>query len=214
MGSPEDETDRRDNEHQHQVTMSKAFYMQTTEVTQAQFERVLERNPSRIKGKQLPVAQVSWEDAVEFCQKLSELPEEKAAGYRYRLSTEAEWEYACRAGTTTSFSFGDDESELRGYGWYKGNSRNMTHPVGEKKPNPWGLYDMHGNVWEWCQDRSGEYSSRDVTDPRGPSSGSSRVARGGCRNDDARLSRSAFRLSNPANNHSNINGIRVVCELD
>jgi len=118
---------------------------------------------------------VSWEDAVEFCRKLSELPAERAAGFAYRLPTEAEWEYACRAGTTTAYSFGDDSAELGEYAWYAENSGGRTQPVGQKKPNPWGLYDMHGNVWEWCQDWHAAYPTGSVTDPTGPSSGSFRV---------------------------------------
>jgi formylglycine-generating enzyme required for sulfatase activity len=122
---------------------------------------------------------VSWDDAVEFCRKLSELPGEKSTGYVYRLPTEAEWEYACRAGTTTEYSFGDSKSELGDYAWYDKNSGKTTHPVGGKKPNAWGLYDMHGNVFEWCHDWYGDYPSGSVTDPTGAASGSYRVARGG-----------------------------------
>jgi formylglycine-generating enzyme required for sulfatase activity len=136
---------------------------------------------------------VSWDDAVEFCRKLSALPAEKAAGYVYRLPTEAEWEYACRAGTRTKYSFGDDESELGDYAWHASNSGNTTHPVGGKKPNPCGLYDMHGNVWEWCQDWHGDYPSGAVTDPTGPSSGSYRVLRGGSWNYFSEDCRSAYR---------------------
>jgi formylglycine-generating enzyme required for sulfatase activity len=128
------------------------------------------------------VEQVSWNEAVSYSAKLT--GKEKAAGrlpvgYEYRLPTEAEWEYACRAGTTTLFSFGDDESKLGEYGWYGSNSGNTTHPVGEKKPNGWGLYDVHGNVFEWCQDWYGNYPGGSVTDPQGPATGSSRVVRGG-----------------------------------
>ena len=120
-----------------------------------------------------------WYDAVEFCRKLSDLPAEKSAGHVYRLPTEAEWKYACRAGTTTKYSFGDRASELGDYAWYRDNSGKTTHPVGGKKPNPWGLYDMHGNVWEWCQDWYGDYPSGAVTDPTGPASGDRRVLHGG-----------------------------------
>lgn len=164
-----------------EVTLSKSFSLGIHEVTQSQYERVMGNNPSGFKGANNPVEQVSWEDAVEFCRKLSELPAEKAAGRVYRLPTEAEWEYACRAGTTTKYSFGDDDSELGNYAWFKGNSGNTSHPVGGKKPNAWGLYDMHGNVWEWCQDWYGDYPSGTVTDPMGATSGSYRVNRGGRR---------------------------------
>ena len=163
----------------HPVTLTKPFHLGAFEVTQEQYEKVMGKNPSRFKGTNNPVEKVSWDDAAEFCRRLSELPEEKAAGHVYRLPTEAEWEYACRAGTTTAYSFGDDESQLGQYAWFGKNSGYATHPVGEKKPNPWGLYDMHGNVWEWCQDWYDDYPSEPVTDPTGPTTGSARVFRGG-----------------------------------
>jgi formylglycine-generating enzyme required for sulfatase activity len=163
----------------HKVTLTKPFELGVYEVTQQQYVQVMGTNPSKFKGPQNPVEQVTWDDAVEFCRKLSSLPEEKAAGYVYRLPTEAEWEYACRAGTKTKYSFGDSESELGDYGWYDKNSGGTPHPVGSKKPNAWGLYDMHGNVYEWCQDWYGDYPSGSVTDPTGPASGSDRVIRGG-----------------------------------
>ena len=168
-----------DGEHAHKVTLTQSFHLGQHEVTQEQYEKVMGATPSNFKGPQNPVEKVSWDDAVEFCRKLSELPEEKAAGYVYRLPTEAEWEYACRAGTTTEYSFGDSASELGAYAWYDENSGKTTHPVGGKQANPWGLYDMHGNVWEWCQDWYGDYPSGSVTDPTGAVSGSSRVLRGG-----------------------------------
>jgi formylglycine-generating enzyme required for sulfatase activity len=163
----------------HKVTLTKPFYLGVYQVTQQQYKRVMGSNPSCFKGTKNPVEKVSWKDAVEFCRKLSALPEEKAAGRVYGLPTEAEWEYACRAGTDTEYSFGNDASDLGDYAWVSFNSEKKTHPVGQKLPNPWGLYDMHGNVWEWCQDRYGDYSSGAVTDPQGPKSGSKRVFRGG-----------------------------------
>ncbi|MGZ0173968.1 MAG: formylglycine-generating enzyme family protein [Planctomycetales bacterium] len=169
-----------EGEEAHQVTLTKGFDLGQHEVTQEQYEAVIGTNPSQFKGPQNPVETVSWDDAVAFCRKLSELPAEKSAGYVYRLPTEAEWEYACRAGTKTTYSFGDSDSELGDYGWYDKNSGKTTHPVGGKKPNAWGLYDMHGNVFEWCQDWHGDYRSGSVTDPTGSSSGSYRVIRGGC----------------------------------
>ncbi|MBU6238499.1 MAG: formylglycine-generating enzyme family protein [Planctomycetes bacterium] len=138
-------------------------------------KRVIRKSDSSM----YPVEQVSWEDAVEFCKKLSDLPEEKKAGRVYRLPTESEWEYACRAGTTTGYCSGDDESRLAEYAWFYRNSNNQTHPVGEKKSNPLGLYDMHGNVWEWYSDWYGNYPSVAVADPVGPKEGSDRVYRGG-----------------------------------
>jgi formylglycine-generating enzyme required for sulfatase activity len=172
------------------VTLTKPFKMGVHEVTQAQYEQVMKNNPSSFKGAENPVEQVSWEDAVEFCRKLSELSAEKAAGNVYRLPTEAQWEYACRAGTTTQFSFGDDESDLGDYAWYRENSASKAHPVGGKQPNAWGLYDMHGNVCEWGQDWHGD-SSGAVTDPTGPADGSGRVIRGGGWDFIAEICRSA-----------------------
>ena len=166
----------------HLVTLTKPFHLGAFEVTQEQYEKVMGRDPSLFKGTNNPVETVHWEEAVEFCRRLSAIPEEKAAGHVYRLPTEAEWEYVCRAGTTTAYSFGDDESQLGQYAWFRENAQRKTHPVGEKKPNPWGLYDMHGNVWEWCQDWLGAYPSEPVTDPTGPTTptlGSYRVFRGG-----------------------------------
>jgi formylglycine-generating enzyme required for sulfatase activity len=177
----------------HEVTLTQPFKMGVHEVTQAQYQQVMGNNPSEFKGANNPVEMVSWEDAVKFCRKLSALPAEKAAGNVYRLPTEAEWEYACRAGTTTKYSFGDDESDLADYAWYGDNSGSKTHPAGVKQPNAWGLYDMHGNVWEWCQDWYGDYSSGAVRDPTGPSSGSSRVIRGGSWSFTAEFCRSASR---------------------
>ena len=184
-----------DDETPHQVTLTKAFEFGVYAVTQEQYEQVMGTNPSKFKGSQNPVEKVSWDDAVEFCRKLSELPAEKKAGYVYRLPTEAEWEYACRAGTTTAYSFGDSDSQLGDYAWYGANSGKRTHPVGQKKPNAWGLYDMYGNVWEWYQDWYGGYPVSSVTDPAGASSGSDRVIRGGSWSYDSDGCRSAVRGS-------------------
>jgi formylglycine-generating enzyme required for sulfatase activity len=133
----------------HRVNIPEAFYMGKYPVTQKQWKAVMGNNPSHFKGDDRPVEYVSWYDVLGFVEKLNELE----GTDKYRLPSEAEWEYACRAGTTTRYSFGDSEAKLRKYGWYDGNSRRETHPVGKKKPNPWGLYDIHGNVWEWCQDK-------------------------------------------------------------
>jgi len=179
----------RGDDPQHKVRITKPFYLGVTEVTQEQYEKVMGKNPSffsktgrgagRFKGTDTsnsPVEQVSWGDAVEFCKKLSVME-----GHTYRLPTEAEWEYACRAGGTTVFCFGDDERQLAEYAWFAKNSDRNTHPVGTKKPNAWGLFDMHGSVWEWCQDRYGEnyYAKLPTDDPTGPAFGSARVFRGG-----------------------------------
>ena len=144
----------------HEGTQTKPFKMGVHEVTQDQYRQVMGVNPSKFKGANNPVETVTWDDAVDFCRKLSELPAEKAAGKVYRLPTEAEWEYACRAGTTTKYSFGDDESELGDHAWCSENSSGKTHPVGSKKSNAWGLYDMHGNVFEFCQKPTREYPYR------------------------------------------------------
>ncbi|MDG2390934.1 MAG: formylglycine-generating enzyme family protein, partial [Planctomycetaceae bacterium] len=199
-----------DKETPHQVTLTKAFELGVYEVTQEQYEAVMGENPSRFKGAQNPVEKVSWDDAVEFCRKLSALPAETSPGYVYRLPTEAEWEYACRAGTTTVYSFGDSESDLGDYAWYNKNSGNTTHPVGGRKPNAWGLYDMHGNVWEWCQDRYGDLPSGSVTDPLGASSGSGRVYRGGSWSNFSGICRSAFRIRFTPVNRNLTSGFRVL----
>jgi formylglycine-generating enzyme required for sulfatase activity len=175
MGSPDSEQGRRGNEGpQHEVTISKLLYLGVTEVTQAQYEAVIGTNPSQFQGPTNPVENVTWNDATEFCRKLSE-----KTGKAFRLPTEAEREYACRAGSKTRFSFGDSEGALGDYAWHKGNSAGTSHPVGRKNPNAWGLYDMHGNVWEWCADWYGSYPSWPSTDPQGATSGGDRVVRGG-----------------------------------
>jgi formylglycine-generating enzyme required for sulfatase activity len=196
MGSPLDEEGRYDREKQHQVTISRPLYLQTTPVTQGQWERVMGDNPSRFKecGKDCPVEQVSWDDIQEFMKKLNQM--EKTD--KYRLPTEAEWEYACRAGSKGRWCFGDDGAKLGEYAWYAANSGKKTHPVGQKKPNSWGLYDIHGNVFEWVQDWYGEYPAGPVTDPKGPPSGKKRVLRGGSWIYFAKDTRSALRdLDNP-----------------
>jgi len=197
----------------HEVTLTKPFKMGVHEVTQAQYEQVMGNNPSGFKGADNPVDRVTWHDAVEFCRKLSELPAEKAAGNVYRLPTEAEWEYACRAGTMTFFSFGNDESDLGAYAWYGENSGIKTsHPVGGKQPNAWGLYNMHGNVSEWCQDWYEVDIRGTVTNPTGPSSGSHRVHRGGDWGTAAMLCGSALRGAadpDPSDRRTEALGFRV-----
>jgi len=192
MGSPESDDHALSHERpQHKVRITKPFYLGVYEVTQAEYEKVMESNPSRFKGGSNPVEMVFWRDAVEFCRRLS-AKECKT----YRLPTEAEWEYACRAGTTTRYSFGDDEESLGEYAWYTDNSDGKTHPVGQKKPNAWGLHDMHGNVWEWCADyyRMDYYAVSPTDDPVGPETATPRVFRGGCWWRVAGYCRSAYRL--------------------
>lgn len=149
MGAPSEEKDRSDSESPtHKVTIQNSFYLGRSVVTQKQWEKIMGKNPSHFKGEDRPVEMVSWEDAQEFVTKLNE----KEDTNKYRLPLEAEWEYACRASTQTRYFFGNDESKLNEYAWYAGNSGSKTHIIGQKKPNPWGLYDIHGNVWEWVQD--------------------------------------------------------------
>ena len=202
MGSPEDELGRRNDEVQHQVTLTQGYWLGQYEITQAQYKAIMKVNPSSFIGADLPVDTVSWNDAMEFCKKLTEI--EKAAGrlpkgYEYTLPTEAQWEYACRAGTTTALNSGKNLSdkekcpEMDEVGWYYYNSDDKTHPVGQKQPNAWGLYDMHGNVFEWCLDWKGDYPTSSVTDSTGPSTGSYRVFRGGSWISHAYYCRSARR---------------------
>lgn len=183
MGSPDGEKDRDSDEGpQHSVTISKAFYMGVFEVTQEQWKAVMGTSPSKLGYKaKYPVDWVTWEDCQRFVSKINTM----GIG-TFRLPTEAEWEYACRAGSITRLPWGDDPGykSLGQYAWYETNSNGTTHPVGLKKPNAWGLYDMHGNVWEFCSDWYAPYSSAAQTDPNGPSDASPnaswRVARGGC----------------------------------
>jgi formylglycine-generating enzyme required for sulfatase activity len=216
MGSPDDEKDRDvgGNEGpQTTVTITKPFWLGKTEVTQAQWKAVMGNNPSYHTGDDLPVEMISWSDAAAFCQKLNEMARDTLpAGYHYTLPTEAQWEYACRAGTTTRFYYGDDPgyNQLEKYAWYGVNNSGKTHPVGGKLPNDWGLHDMHGNVWEWCLDFKGDYYGGRVTDPQGSQSGTDRVFRGGGWNDVAKYCRSAFRNGRrPHGSNSSDLGFRV-----
>ena len=203
--------DLYDNEKPiHQVVLSQPFYLQTTPVTQGQWQRVMENNPSKFKdsGDSCPVETVSWQIVQQYIGKINE----KEGGDSYRLPSEAEWEYACRAGTTTEFSFGDDEQKLGEYAWFDENADSKTHPVGNKKPNGWGLFDMHGNVWEWVEDdwhNSYEKAPDDghawIDEPRG----TYRVLRGGGWDFDAHGCRSAARVNGtPGYRNTNI-GFRL-----
>lgn len=171
----------------HKVRITNPFYLSTTEVTQVEYQKVMAENPSYFKSAGNPVEQASWYDATEFCRRLS-----ATEGTTYRLPTETEWEYACRAGTTTPYNFGDDLADLDRYAWCDST---QTHPAGTRRPNTWGLYDMHGNVAEWCADRWGEnyYAASPADDPTGPETGSLRVIRGGGWKDAAADCRSAAR---------------------
>ena len=186
MGSPESEYGRDKDETQHEVTLTKPFYMGKHEVTQEQWEAVMGKNPSSTKGAKLPVTDVSWEDCQEFIKKLNE---NTKGGYR--LPTEAEWEYACRAGTTTAYSFGENITAKDAN--YRDSNIFEPVAVGSYKSNAFGLYDMHGNVWEWCEDWYGEYPSVTVTDPKGRATGEHRVLRGGSFGNGASEARSSLR---------------------
>jgi formylglycine-generating enzyme required for sulfatase activity len=235
MGSPKDEKDRSEDEGpQHRVWITKPFYMGVYTVTQKQYEKVMSENPSyfsasgggkeRVKGldtDDFPVDSVSWHDAKKFCDKLSALPKEKKAGRVYRLPREAEWEYACRAGTTTPFHYGKSlSSEQANFdgnypygGADKGPYLKRPSKVGSYKPNAWGLYDMHGNVWQWCQDwyKKDYYAESDKEDPKGPESGTARVLRGGSRYSNGWVCRAADRGRFVPGRRLDIVGFRVVC---
>lgn len=189
-GCKDGEDDYDDEKPQRRISIS-SFWMGVHEVTQAQWEAVMGSNPSDFKGRDHPVENVNWLEAQEFVRRLNA----KEGHERYRLPTEAEWEYAARAGSTTKYCFGDDERDLGDYAWYGSNSGCVTHPVGQKQPNAWGLYDMHGNVWEWVQDwfRGNYYATSDTDNPRGPDTGGYRALRGGSCCQDPRYCRSATR---------------------
>ncbi len=209
MGADKNFEDASDHETpRHPVTISKPFYIGKYEVTQDQWVAVMSSNPSNSKGRTKPVENISYDDTLLFIRKLNE----KEGTGKYRLPTEAEWEYTARVGTTTAYSFGDDKNKLGQYAWYQDNSEKETHPVGQLKPNVWGLYDMHGNVWEWVQDWYSEkyYANSPSTNPKGDSSGSHKVLRGGGWATPARSCQSAIRSINlPTDRKSDI-GFRLV----
>lgn len=215
MGSPESESGRESNETQHEVIISKGFWLGKYEITQSQWESVMNTRPWEgqvfVKNAENhPAVYISWNDVQEFIAKLNEAEKTNV----YRLPTEAEWEYACRAGTKTAFSFGDSASKLGEYAWFGKNTYDLgnmfAHAVGQKKPNPWGLYDMHGNVWEWVQDYYGPYESKTQVDPKGAESGDTRVFRGGSFYYIANFTRSAYRgYNSPTHKLFNL-GARLV----
>ncbi|MGH9840269.1 MAG: SUMF1/EgtB/PvdO family nonheme iron enzyme [Blastocatellia bacterium] len=206
MGSNE----HYDEEPIHRVRLS-PYFIGKYAVTQAQWEVVMGNNPSNFKGDNLPVESVSWDDAVKFCEAIS-----AKTGKTFRLPTEAEWEMACRAGSTGKYCFGNDEKLLGEYAWYYENADGKTHPVGQKKPNVWGLFDMHGNVWEWCADKySDEYYAECerqgvVFDPQISATGSYRVSRGGEWDYYAAHCRSAIRYENAPGDRGDSLGFRLV----
>jgi formylglycine-generating enzyme required for sulfatase activity len=203
--SPGDTECYGDEKPAHPVRITKAFEMGRYEVTQAQWEAAMGTNPSRFKRADRPVERVSWDDAQEFLKRLNA----RQDGYRYRLPTEAEWEYAARAGSSEK-----NTGPLDAVAWYGGNSGGQTHPVGQKQANRWGLYDMQGNVWEWCQDRFDEnyYQSSPGQDPQGPSSGPSRILRGGSWKHDAVIVRLSHRSAVRPDSRSGLFGLRCVRE--
>lgn len=194
-----------ESETLHAVVLTNGFYMQTTQVTQATWCELMGDNPSSFIGESRPVENVSWDDAQKFMLRLKELEE-----VEYRLPTEAEWEYSCRSGSDRAYGFGDDTDLLDDYSWYGRNSDGKTHPVGAKKPNVWGLFDMHGNVSEWCLDWHGEYPKGTVTDPTGPEKGTHRVVRGGAWCDNPELLRCAYRSAILSDIRFDDVGFRVV----
>lgn len=219
MGLPESEKFSFVEKNQNHVRITKPFYLSTTEVTQDQWEQVMNTTPWNglkdvVEAPNNAASYISWENATEFCRRLSEME-----GRRYRLPTEAEWEYSCRAGTTLIFHFGVNFETLKDYAWYEENASDLgeryPHEVATKKPNCWGLYDMLGNTWEWCGDRYKKdlYQTSMLSDPKGPQKGESRVLRGGSFMDANGNCLSAYRRGgNPASSHANI-GFRVVCEV-
>ncbi len=212
MGSPTSEDGRYSHETQHQVTLTKGFWMMETQVTQKQWKAIMGNNPSSYKGDDLPVENVSWNDCQKFCKKCAQF------GLPVQLPTESQWEYACRAGSTTAYFWSNalNGDKANCYGMSpcgtttEGKYIGKTTPVGSYQPNAWGLYDMHGNVWEWCQDWYGDYPKGNVTDPTGPSSGSLRVIRGGGWDSNAQNCRSACRYCSEPGVRSSRLGFRVV----
>jgi len=210
MGSSKSESWRYDEEKLHPVKITKPFYLAATEVTQAQFEAVMRKNPSYYKGASQPVEHVTWFDALEFCRRLNFMD-----GRAYRLPTEAEWEYACRAGTDDKFYSGDNDADLFKAAWVGGVSSSHTHPVAKLAPNNFGLFDMLGNVYEWCGDYydANYYLKSPKINPAGPSQGTERVIRGGAYNEYLQNVRCAYRTGkDPTKTQANL-GFRIACDV-
>jgi formylglycine-generating enzyme required for sulfatase activity len=204
MGSADGEATERPV---HAVTIAQPFYLGTTEVTQAQWKAVMHENPSFNQGDDLPVDSVLWNECEAFLARLNS----SVGGERFALPTEAQWEYACRAGSQAAWCFGDDEGVLSDYAWFEVNSADRTHPVAQKRPNAFGLYDMHGNVWEWCADvwRSDYGGTRSEGQSPAPASSSQHAFRGGCVADEAGYTRSAYRTTVASDRRINDLGFRV-----
>jgi formylglycine-generating enzyme required for sulfatase activity len=202
--------DGKASENPPHAVIIKPFYLGKYVFTQEQYQAVTGANPSKFQGAKRPVEQVNWNQSMGCCKKLSQ-----KTGRNYRLPSEAEWEYACRAGTQTKYHFGDDEKQLGSYAWYVDNSNRKTHPVGQKKPNQFGLYDMHGDVWEWCSDRWHENYYNVPTDGSSWEAGTDdkRVQRGGSWRNDAVHCRSAARFRDPAAYSYNLVGFRVALDF-
>jgi formylglycine-generating enzyme required for sulfatase activity len=223
MGSPPTEAEHRANEGPVEVTLTSGFWLGKYVVTQSEWENMMHTTPWRgqkdvLEGDNYPASFISWDDAMKFCDRLTQYERGEGrlpAGWRYTLPTEAQWEYACRAGTTTAFSFGDDGSMFGNYGWYDGNTvrrgERFAHAIGQKQPNTWGLCDMHGNVYEWCRDRGDSAIGRlpGGTDPQGPATGSRRADRGGGWEDPASKARSACRDFSPPDERNDDLGFRL-----
>jgi formylglycine-generating enzyme required for sulfatase activity len=197
----------------HAVTLTHDYWLGKYEVTQGEFSAVMGKNPSHFTGDtNRPVEKLTFFDAEAYCAELSKR-EQKAGhlppGYEYRLPSEAEWEYACRAGTTNLFSFGDAATNADQYAWTMENSDGTTHPVGQKRPNSWGLYDMHGNVWEWCSDWFAPYPATELTDPAGPASSKFKVFRGGGWNQAIEFARTRNRFMMSPSNGIHFVGFRL-----
>jgi len=221
MGSPDDEEGRYENETRHEVTLTRPFWLGVSPVTQSQYEAVMGKNPSYFSKKgegeakvktldtgSYPVEQVSWDDAVKFCEALSARPEEKASGNAFRLPTEAEWEYCCRGGLASKpFHFGDTLDKTQAN--FHAGGLKRTSAVGSYPPNAFGLHDMHGNVWEWCSDWYGDYPAGQASDPTGPAEGTDRVVRGGSWGSGSGYCRSAFRVGLGPSDRVNYLGFRA-----